>query len=219
MEASSCRSAWELAPDEPEAPDTLLNAAYCNESRGIWRSGYRTGSDQSFKPDILRSSLCDGNSQRTHQLTSIFFVGKKTAGSFRAFLLKTLQGQNATIMGSIGQQRNGRVVLPLRSDPPQAFVFRLLSRQRIFVDEYFDAFTDDGFALAEIQLVLQQRYPRIRSRASNEDVIVVIEVAHAQISRIPHGDLRLQWSSHLIERNNIGNVREGGQRGIGNVLA
>src|ERR1700688_2019375 len=152
MEASSCRSAWELAPDEPEAPDTLLNAAYCNESRGIWRSGYRTGSDQSFKPDILRSSLCDGNSQRTHQLTSIFFVGKKTAGCFRAFLLKSLQSQNATVVGGIGKQRNRRVVLPLRSGPPQAFVFRLFSRQRVFVDENFDAFTPDRFALANTKI-------------------------------------------------------------------
>src|ERR1700736_6321038 len=84
-------------------PGTLLNAAYRNESRGIWRSGHRAGSNQGFEPDILRSSLCSGDSQGTHQLAPIFFFGKKTARRFRAFLLKSLQSQNAAVMGSIGK--------------------------------------------------------------------------------------------------------------------
>src|ERR1700730_8081084 len=100
-------NAGELAPEEP---DTLLNPAYCNKGRGIWRSGYRAGSDQRFKPDILRSSLCRGNSQGAHQLAPIFLVRKKTARGFRTFLLKSLQSQNATIMGRIGKHLNFRVV-------------------------------------------------------------------------------------------------------------
>src|SRR6202045_5258213 len=99
------------------ALETLVDAAYGNESRGIWSSGYCAGADQGFKPNILRSSFSGGNSQCTHQLASIFFVGKKTARCFRAFLLQSLQGQNATVVGGIGKHRNCRVVLPLRSGP------------------------------------------------------------------------------------------------------
>src|SRR5258708_170148 len=75
------------------------------ESSGIRRPGNRAGTNQGFKPDVLRAALSGGNMKRAHKLALIFFIRKKSPRGFGPFLLKALQHQHTAIVCGIGHKR------------------------------------------------------------------------------------------------------------------
>src|SRR6266403_1609995 len=95
-------------------------------------------------------------------------------------------------MGRVWKKRNRRVVFSHRSCPTKSFILSLFAGKRVLIHKYFGTFPHNALTLAEVELVLQQRYPGIGTGAANENVIVVIEVAHSQIPRVTDQHLRLQ---------------------------
>src|ERR1700675_24589 len=105
----------------------LANSADRDESCGIRRPGHCAGSNQRLKPDILRAAIRDSNAERAHELMPIFLIRKEPARCFRSFLLKTLEGEHASVVGRIGKKSNGSVIFSHRSGPPQTFILRLFT--------------------------------------------------------------------------------------------
>src|SRR6266850_3869592 len=134
--------------------ELLRNSADRDESRGIRRPGNCAGPNQSLKPDILRDVIRGRNAECAHELTPIFFIRKEPARCFGSLLLKTLECEHASVVGRVWKKRNGSVIFPHRSCPPQAFILWLFTGQRVFVQKYLGALTDDGLALTEVKLVL-----------------------------------------------------------------
>ena len=115
------------------------------------------------------------------ELPAALGIDKESTSSLSAFLLKPLQYQNAAILGEVREQRDGRIVFTFRPCPPQSLVSRLLPGQRLGIQECFYALADLGLSFVKIEFVLKKRHPWIGRRASDENVVFVIQVPYPQI--------------------------------------
>src|SRR5258708_16150057 len=81
------------------------------ESSGIRRTGNRAGTNQGFKPDVLRAVLSCRDAQRTHKLALIHRIRKKSPRGFGPFLLKTLHHQHTPLFCAIAHTRHPPAIL------------------------------------------------------------------------------------------------------------
>src|SRR3984885_3327448 len=196
-----------------------MNSAHRDQSGRTGRSRAGAGSNQCLKPYVLRDSVGGGNSQCTHELATIFLIREKPASRFRSFLLETLECEHTAVVGLVRKKRDCGVIFSERSRPPQAFILWLFAGQRVLVEKNFGALAYCGLTLQKVELILEQRYPRIGAGATNENTIVVVQIAHPQTPGIAHSPLRLQRSRHSVEGDDVGYVRERCERRVRHILA
>src|SRR5581483_7214623 len=122
---------------------------------------------------------------------TIFRVRQKSPGSFGAFLLKPLQDENTAVSCHVREQRNGCVVFALASGPPQSFVLRLLTGERFRVHESFRTFPDRSLTFAKVELVFKKGDPWVGRRASDQNVVSMIQVPYFQVLCRAHRNLLL----------------------------
>ena len=114
-------------------------------------------------------------------LQAVLGIGQESTSSFRAFLLKPLLYQNASVLGEVRKQSDRRIVIPLASGPPQSLVSRLLTWERISIQKCFYALANDCLTFPKIKFVLKERYPWVGCWASDENVVPVIQVPYLHI--------------------------------------
>src|ERR671923_2115862 len=127
------------------------------QSCRVWCPGYCTGTNQCLKPDIFRDGLRSRwDTKGGLQLPPVLRIRQKASCGFRALLLEALKGKHAAIVGHIGKERNGCVVLSHGSRPTQPFVPRLLAGLWTGVHKRLHTVPDDPLAFTKVQFVLEQ---------------------------------------------------------------